>query len=945
MSGYFQNLALFFKKIIFTLLVLQALMPGKFYAQNNNTQFDQWFDQFYAAVESPNLEPAQILIAVKKIQKQLVTINQPDLTVADLWHEIGLYYYADLADYPSALACFVRAHNIRQKLIKDAAHNDLARSAFMIGVCQKYLGNYHLALQYVRVALQISTKGQNAFMLAKECLELGDIFDYLSDYEHSIAYCERAYPHILRSQREKELLLEEYFTRLAQTYLAKGAFQLALQKNQQAILLCQNAMNEALADHLHAVMGGCYTNMNLSYRAMQRYDSADYCLQKALYHYQQSDLPYVERHIGNVYNELGELYLVKKNHMEALKAQQKAIAILAKYHQHHNLSAAYASMGEVLLQERKPNEALSYFRRALRIVVPFFPGSVKEISTPTDKCLIALHGIARCQLAQQKLNLALYNFQRLDTLLNQLRHSLKEDGSKFSLAKQALPIYENAIVTALALNDTLAALNFCERNKAIVLRQALLAQQAQQAVPLIPELQQKETHLRNRLLYWQQKVLDAEDEKQKGIKQDSLARIKTQFELFIGQLEKKYPQYHRLKYAQLQVHSLSEIQKKLPHSTLCIEYFLGQNHLYLFAFSQHKYQVFQQKISSGFIDSIELQLRLCKLLTPDQRSLHQLARLSHQAYQFLLSPVLTHMNPHGQIKRLQVVPDGILHYLPFEALLETPVVDLKAQSASFLIKKYAISYKISLQDSPKKATHRRAKYNFGGFGITYASVDTRLASLPLAEQQVTYLQQNLGGKCWTHSQGQATKKAFLHYAPSCYLLHLSTHGLINELEPAKSALLLANGEKIEALTALEIYNLPLHNNALTVLAACDTGNGQLQQGEGIMSLSRAFTYAGCKSLVMSLWSLQDVYTDDLLKVFYAELQKGTPKDLALQKAKLQYLNQEDAERRAPNYWAALVLSGEVESLKFGGFNWVLFIGIILLSLLILVLLRYRFKFF
>ena len=920
------------------LFFLFSLTQG--HTQSTNKLTDALFEQFYACIEKPYSQKTENELS--KIKSGLEKIPSATLDAADLWHEIGLYYYGDLGAYEQALACFVAAQAIRKKIIHDPAHNDLARSAFMIGVCHKYLGNYDKAAKQVHSALAVSQKGQNHFMLAKEYLELGDIFDFLGDFDHSINCYERAYPHILKSTRDRASLLEDHFKRQAQAYLAKEKHHLALEKNRQAIKVCLDSIRPDLADRFHAEIADCYTNMNISFRAANQYDSAYWCLQQALKYYQKSNLVDIALNIGNVYNELGDLYMAKKQYATAIQNQQKAIKILHAYPKHRYLTFAYTSLGEAYLQSGEPEPALGFFRKALRILVPHFPASVRSIGTVSDRSLIALHGIARCQLAQQKLTHAFNNFRRLDTLVSQLRFSLREDGSKFSLAKQALPIYENAIYTALLLGDTIAALDFCERNKAIVLRQALVDQQAKHSVGIPAQHLKKEATLRSRLLYWQKKVIEASDEVQRGIWQDSSAQAKAHFERFVRFLEKQHPQYHDLKYAQVRAPSIAAVQQSLPDSSLCLEYFFGQEQLFLFAWSKEECRVFFQQVTPAFSDSLSALIHLLRQPTPDAPTLRKVASLSYLAYQTLIAPAALTFNQQGQIRRLRIIPDGLLHYLPFDVLLEAPSDDLKSNQAAYLIKKYAISYGISNQ-TIKNGRQARANFAFGGFGITYAGIDTRLAQLPLAEKQVLALQKMMGGRVWVHSEAAADKQVFMRQAPQCQILHLSMHGLINEQEPAKSALVFAKGKQIQPLSALEIYNLHFKNNELTVLGACNTGNGQLQQGEGVMSLSRAFTYAGCKSLVMSLWSLEDVYADELIQGFYRELKKGRPKDIALQQAKLQYLALEGSERRAPNYWGALVLSGALEPLKAGAQDWVLYLVGLLLILIGLGALFFRAK--
>lgn len=120
----------------------------------------------------------------------------------------------------------------------------------------------------------------------------------------------------------------------------------------------------------------------------------------------------------------------------------------------------------------------------------------------------------------------------------------------------------------------------------------------------------------------------------------------------------------------------------------------------------------------------------------------------------------------------------------------------------------------------------------------------------------------------------------------------------------------------------EIYNLDLKSAKLVILSACETGNGQLVSGEGVVSLSRAFSYAGCKSVITSLWKADDKSTAFILKRLHAYLQEGFAKDDALQKAKQDYLANRDIDDKykTPFYWAHLLLIGDREPIRKSGFR-------------------------
>ena len=103
--------------------------------------------------------------------------------------------------------------------------------------------------------------------------------------------------------------------------------------------------------------------------------------------------------------------------------------------------------------------------------------------------------------------------------------------------------------------------------------------------------------------------------------------------------------------------------------------------------------------------------------------------------------------------------------------------------------------------------------------------------------------------------------------------------------------------------------------SLVTLSACNTGTGKLHKGEGVMSLSRAFAYAGCPSIITSLWQAQDRSTATLMKYFYEYLSEGKNKAEALTLAKIRYLNESDKVKSLPFFWAGFILVGDDAPLK------------------------------
>jgi len=150
------------------------------------------------------------------------------------------------------------------------------------------------------------------------------------------------------------------------------------------------------------------------------------------------------------------------------------------------------------------------------------------------------------------------------------------------------------------------------------------------------------------------------------------------------------------------------------------------------------------------------------------------------------------------------------------------------------------------------------------------------------------------------------------FAPNYQIIHLATHGKVNIQYPDYSYLAfqeVKDSLENELLYIKDIYGLQLKAD-LVVLSACETANGTLAEGEGIVNLARGFTYAGASAVVSTLWKISDIATANLMEEFYRGLKNGQPKDIAMAKAKNHFLETTSSQFAHPFYWAAFVLIGD-----------------------------------
>jgi CHAT domain-containing protein len=314
--------------------------------------------------------------------------------------------------------------------------------------------------------------------------------------------------------------------------------------------------------------------------------------------------------------------------------------------------------------------------------------------------------------------------------------------------------------------------------------------------------------------------------------------------------------------------------------------------------------------------------------------------LAHELYTVLLKPA----EPYLRGDKIVISPDNILSYIPFETLIteEYRSSDLLYRDAPFALKNYRFSYIYSVTLSSETPRRSRSLVNeLIAFAPTYAGMeisDSILTSFPGLKGEISNLPfaiieaedavKQCGGTAFTLDN--ATEGAFKSDAGKYDIIHLAMHTIVNDLHPAFSKMIFASdaeGTEDGFLNTYEVYNIPL-NAMMVVLSSCNTGMGMFVTGEGLLSLARGFLFAGSRSVVMSMWEVEDVSASAVIKSFYRNMRSGMTKSAALRSARLSFLRTADQTRSHPYYWSTLVIYGDDTPLYFDRIK--LYLGFLLL---------------
>lgn len=248
-----------------------------------------------------------------------------------------------------------------------------------------------------------------------------------------------------------------------------------------------------------------------------------------------------------------------------------------------------------------------------------------------------------------------------------------------------------------------------------------------------------------------------------------------------------------------------------------------------------------------------------------------------------------------------VIPDGMLGYLPFDALITDAVYNASTGQWPFLIKKTILYFSYSLQTKLQQQKISHPSKSFAGFFISF---DSSRASIPAVKKEYNEIHAVMHGNYY--KEAEASLAAFNKQLADANILHISTHSFLQGKE--NMPVLQMTDDKF---FLFELYGKSFHPQ-LVVLSACRTGHGMLAKGEGIISLARGFTATGAAGIVAGLWDMNDETTATLMGSFYSLLSSGQNPATALHDAKLQWLQNKNGGQfqKLPYYWAGMVYSGD-----------------------------------
>lgn len=742
------------------------------------------------------------------------------------------------------------------------------------------------------------------------------LYHSVGDYDFS-----RKLLELSRKDREKlfgpaDLKVLGLDSRLASLELSVGNAAKALELQTNYLHGCQKHLgpeSEYTVDALVRLSGIVHSMGDL--------ERADSLLTRSIDQWQSTVEGEGDPLLALAYAKRGEVRLEAQQYSKAIEDLEQALAHYLQLHGDRSRKAAkmHIMLAQAWLEGEDGRESqIEAMKHAERAIALLSPDTITSAFTWNNALphlfSEAIFWQVRCGLATGELDhhRALEALQKAMKALDQSKVALRDEESKLLLIGAQKRIFDLAQQIAFQLaeqqsDDLIASqiLALSEQRKTVLLRNRLNSFKSLSFAGVPDSIVEYEAQLL--------KEMQVDTEQPASVME--IADHEKAFQGLLEKLEIDYPEYFQLKYGQQQL-ELGQVQQLLHAGQSLVAYSFAGPDLFVVMVEQDRAEVLRLPAHGIGESALALSEAMAK------QDAETYLQLGHEVFEQVMAPVMEWL----QNKELLIIPDAELYYLNFETLLDAPC-DLSTFKEHLLLNGYTISYLLSASTAVQfKQLDRQSQS--GALALAPGFSDELKQNYRASVQDtgeldqgfLTMVQQPFAvstaqelGRLFNAEVllgGNASESGFKDKAGDYGIIHLGTHAEMNEVSPLYSKLVLSKeGTEDGYLHAYEVYRMQLQAE-LAVLTACETGAGKPQSAEGVRSLAHSFAYAGCPSLVMALWKIDEQSSSQITTKLYEGLAAGEAKNHALRNAKLDYLATADGERAMPFYWAGLVLVGD-----------------------------------
>ena len=882
------------------------------------------------------------------------------------------YMHQQFGDFFKNRAQYLIALDFYQRGIKwvPIIYGNSRTGNYYIGKYNYSQGECYAKMGYPTIAIEYFEKALNNFLIRQEPASIAATYSALATNYEAIKNHQQAAIYFDKALNEYIKIGKERHTGVAVIYNNIGSMEDALQNKDEAIYALELSIEiyeELIAQEpddikralLHKRLATPITNIIGIYIGKQDFDKADYYFDKLLN---------LDIHKDDFFLILPDYYRNKSLYFEmngqqdsALSYANKSIDLSLKIFQQKpvEIVRSYVQKSEILFANQQYDQALAMLQQSLIHLVPDFentdvsvnpqPTSIVNFNFYKILVLKALCWEKKYDLKNDVsyLNLAATIYSQLDVLVDELRKEFTLKTNNIELSKYASDMYHSAVALSYKQWEATQDDNFkhlayyyASKLKSGALANVLTNLESKKVSGIPEEELELEQQLDIAITFYNNE-LQIEEVKPDSLQslsniihfQDTLFELSEKRNDLLLHFEKNYPRYIDLKHNSKSI-DIPTLQQAISQDDAVIDYTYDDSYIYISVITSQSFNMIAKPING----KAEINKAVTQLMAViNKRNLiqkklkNQFINQSHALYNYLIAPIEPTI---ANKQKLYIISEGALHYVPFEVLLKNNH-ESDFSKMPYLISDFEIIYHYSsylLVESLNRADKVR-ELNLLAFAPVFDieknrampkfvprtpnASTTALSPLRWSEVEVSYLKnivQKADGNVTALYRNEANegvlKNLLLNNTYSH--LHISSHGFANTEQPDLSCIVCAStdsSQEDDLLNASEIYNFRL-NADLVVLSSCESGIGRLAAGEGMISLTRGFLYAGAENVVYSLWQVSDQYTYELMKRFYDNvfIEEQTY-STALRYAKLDMISSGSVMAQ-PSYWSSFVLLGK-----------------------------------
>lgn len=912
---------------LFLFLAIQA---------NNPTQEQALLTKYNQAIAyyespQPTAESDSIALAfLTQIMNDPLNTSLSSEVILDIYEKVGNLYLIN-NDFEKAISAYREGVFFNYK--EEVLDTLFFASNLFLGESYYRVSKADSSIFFLKNAEKLLSKKNSKLEVSRLYNSLGVIYYESGNYIQSINYFNQARDLSVGDKSFSEL--DEYLQYAEYSFLNNiGSSLMGLSQLDSALKIYQDMLSFGLNDDR------ALSQISEVYLEKSEPDSAFYYLNSISSEEIKSSISFQ--------NQLAEVSFLKNDFESSKEILKELIKTNSGIRENNfQLGNTFLLLGKIAFEERKFEDAIKFFHQSIIEIDGVFENE-NVLSNPLEFSL----GFATFQLFEsvsRKANslMELYlqtkdekyrkssieTFQTAFNIAFQIANYYDNDEARIFLADYALKAYEDAIKYLYNLyqisgnyEDLVLLFEWVEKNKATSLDLSLKEKKVKRNLELPTDLLQKERDLQFSISRLQQQISATNDNNLIEQYQAELRSNRLSLSRLIDQLN-EIPEYMQAKLTEEDFELESFQNEILDRNSALISFFETDEAIFLFLLDSKDLRVDKIGKTDELINNLKNFKKNLKNYQSGVR--YQKGKLGLKLYQLLFLHPELDLNKYSN---LIIIPHGALMDLPFAAL--------ESERGEYLVEQFTISYQYSIDFLTQ---NKNSKYS-NGEKIAFAPFandswfdsDISLAQLPSSQVEINAVTKI------NFSDKMATKELFLEMAPNSEILHLATHALADPKDPSHSFIAFYPGDNSSRLFTHEIYNLSLEKTSLVFLSACETNSGLISQSEGVLSISRAFSFAGCPNIITTLWKAEDVATAYLSAKFYHHLEEGSGYAEALRAAQLDLLNDPKMSQfHHPSFWSHLIFIGNNESPK----NWrsIILVGFIILLGVILAIIYFKQK--